>query len=77
MQAVEGKSRWYRDDQRGFACLEALLKGSGRRRSSRTPQRHRQSRGLSREKEGGRNSKYKANNVTQCMTWQYAVPGVI
>ena len=31
--------------------------------------------GLS-EREGGGNNKYKANNVTQYMTIQYAVPGV-
>ena len=35
----------------GNACLEDLLKWSGRRRSSCTQQRRRQSRGLSREKE--------------------------
>jgi hypothetical protein len=40
------------DDQGGFACLEAQLKGSDRRRRSRTLRRRRQSRGLSGEKEG-------------------------
>ena len=38
--------------QGGFACLEALLKGAGHRRRSRTQQRRRQSRGLTGEKEG-------------------------
>ena len=52
------------DDQGGFAFLEALLKGSGRRRRSRTQQCRRQSRGLSVEKEGGRNNKYTTNNAT-------------
>jgi hypothetical protein len=60
MQAVERKSRRYQDDQGGFACLEALLKGSGRRRSSRTQQCRRQSRCLL-ERRGGRNNKHKAD----------------
>ena len=40
------------DDQGGFACLEAQVKGSGRRQRRRTRQCRRQTQGLSREKEG-------------------------
>ena len=55
-------------DQGGFACLEAQLKGSGRRRRRRTLQRRRQSRGLSGEKKGGRSNKYTATMKQRCMT---------
>ena len=40
------------DDQGGFACLEALLKGPDRRRHRRTRRCHRQTRVLSEEKGG-------------------------
>ena len=59
MQARGGKNGRYRNDQGGFACLEALLKRTGRPGRSRTREQ-RQSQSLP-ERRGGRNNKYKAN----------------
>ena len=64
------------DDQGGFACLEALLKGPGRRQRRHTRRCRRRSQGLSREKEGEETVNIKQTIVTQSMTWRYAVPGV-
>ena len=51
------KSGQYRNDQGGFARLEALMKGIGRQERSRSRE-HRRSQGLPKRR-GGRSSKYK------------------
>ena len=76
MQAIERKSRRYLDDQGGFACLEARLKGYGRRRCSHTQQCRRQSRGLSGGKQGEETINTRQTMQHKCMTWQYEVLGV-
>ena len=50
MQEQEREEWVIYDDQSGFACLVAQLKGPGRRRRSRTQQRRRRTRELMREK---------------------------
>ena len=76
MQARERKNGRYRNGQGGFACQETLLRGSG----SSGVQSYLAAvavSGSNGEEEGEETINIKHTNETRCMTWQYAMLGVL